>query len=329
MAVCGICQETFPKLHTWECGQSSFCTSCSKQWIQNSLSSNQLPQCISGCQTHVVSISFIKKLVSHTHIIKKAEILYAENSIPHKDRMYCHNCSFPFPKNKSVLNCTKCQATTCVKCSMPWKRKHTCKETDLETKDSINKAGFQQCICGCIIERSDFCNKIKCRCGRTFCYKCNEDYDKGVKKCDCAIYDDNIMFIMYAERLFQIITEPILSTEKYSILDTIINRCITNFVNLVSSYKTKMSDERERQNVVKLQHPIFGGLIQLASFELGFLPFSPPNQVKTFKDIESIVLQARAQRSETALMKQQLLNTYSELIETKRKLSELEKKRKL
>lgn len=326
MGICGICQEKSSRLYKWECGKSAFCKSCSTTWVKNSLSSNQPAQCISGCQTHNVSLSFVKKLVSsEPDLITKADIVYTETSIQPKDRIYCHKCAFPHSKseaNKTVLNCSKCKSNTCLKCSMPWQnKKHKCKETDLETKDSIDKAGFKQCVCGCIIERSDFCNKINCPCGRTFCYKCNSDYENGVKKCECPVYDDIIMFIMYAERLFHIITDPIINAPKHPIMNNIFHRLISSFVDMVSTYKTKMSDDRERTEIVKLKHSIFGCLMHLASFEIGGLPFSS-SELKSLKDIEAIVVHARSQRSEMSILRQQLLNTYNELIDTKRKLEE-------
>lgn len=325
MGECGICFQKCQQFHEWECGQSAFCQACSEKWVSDSISANKIPNCIFGCQNHEVSLEFVKQLLeNHPNLMQKSEILYIENQIPVSDRIYCFKCSFPYLKQApEVLNCNKCKAKTCIKCSMPWHKKHECEEMDSDTKSTIEHAGFQMCTCGLIIERSDFCNKITCSCGRTFCYKCNKDYENSTTKmCECVVYDDNIMFIMYAERLFHIVADPHIAQPKNPLIDGLYNKSITNFVNMVSTYKNKMSDDRERSNVMKLRNHIFLSLINLSSYEVGMQPFASIN-INSLKDVEAVIVQYRHSRSETSIMRQQLLTTYNELIETKRQLHEL------
>ena len=332
MLSCGICLENYPKLYKWECGQSSFCKQCSITWVVNSINSKTVPNCISGCNNHDVSLEFIRDLCKEDNdTVHKADYIYTENSITPNRRLYCSNCSFPHEKSEKqkVLNCLHCKSKTCMLCAMAWKGKtHKCKGIDSQTLSSLTDAGFQFCTCGMTIERSDFCNKIICRCGRTFCYKCNVDYEIGEnhslkKSCACAAYDDDIMYIMYAERVFQIIMNGLNNMKKQDIVELMVTKAASTFTNMITDYKNKMTDNREKGAVARLKGTIFSCLIQMVSFEFGCQAFDGFN-IKTLQDIENLIVKARSKQAEMSITRQQLLNTYSELIETKRKLNELE-----
>ncbi|CAH8338088.1 unnamed protein product [Eruca vesicaria subsp. sativa] len=129
-----------------------------------------------------------------------------ENSIPLENRVYCpyESCSHLMSKTElsrggsysRLRRCFECRGEFCVHCRVPWHGKLSCndykrlypKKYYREDGEDANKVkalanlnGWRQCPrCYHMVGRSYGCNRITCRCGNAFCYKCGKLWNSGV-----------------------------------------------------------------------------------------------------------------------------------------------------
>ncbi|TGZ80823.1 hypothetical protein EX30DRAFT_307012, partial [Ascodesmis nigricans] len=104
--------------------------------------------------------------------------------------LYCANptCS-TFIEPSSILagigTCTECNTQTCRHCKMT-AHKGVCKE-DQEgngVKALGKQRGWRECPgCGEMVEKTQGCNHVRCRCGQEFCYKCGKVYSVCPGRC--------------------------------------------------------------------------------------------------------------------------------------------------
>lgn len=84
--------------------------------------------------------------------------------------------------------CGKCKTKVCKKCGLRWHGARDC-DNDDETKKVIDmgkEQGWQRCYsCRAMVQLSEGCNHMKCRCGVEFCYVCGEKW----KTCDCPWFN--------------------------------------------------------------------------------------------------------------------------------------------
>lgn len=84
--------------------------------------------------------------------------------------------------------CGKCKTKVCKKCGLRWHGARDC-ENDDDTKKVIDmgkEQGWQRCYsCRAMVQLSEGCNHMKCRCGVEFCYVCGEKW----KTCDCPWFN--------------------------------------------------------------------------------------------------------------------------------------------
>ncbi|CAA7062424.1 unnamed protein product [Microthlaspi erraticum] len=133
------------------------------------------------------------------------------SSIPYAERVYCpnENCSYVMSKTElsrsksprgdpsGLKRCVKCRGSFCVSCNVPWHYMRSCKDyinscpnNDARLKSLANLCGWRQCPnCHHMVERSSGCNRITCRCGNAFCYKCGSGWNNHLLDC-YARYDD-------------------------------------------------------------------------------------------------------------------------------------------
>ncbi|KAK6362193.1 hypothetical protein TWF730_005889 [Orbilia blumenaviensis] len=100
----------------------------------------------------------------------------------------CYNCSediWPGAECGDIGICVHCDERTCLKCQVKWHgfRRVECrlgKLSDFVVMAIVNK--WAQCYrCGLVVERSEGCAHITCRCGANFCYHCGGRWPK----CPC------------------------------------------------------------------------------------------------------------------------------------------------
>jgi hypothetical protein len=112
-----------------------------------------------------------------------------EYSVPPATRVYCANqkCSAflcSSDTRKANMTCRVCGTTMCLACK---NRRHPgegCVEAGLQRdlKNLAEDKNWQSCPgCRAIVERTDGCSHITCRCSTHFCYRCGARW----RKCFC------------------------------------------------------------------------------------------------------------------------------------------------
>ncbi|KAK5703595.1 hypothetical protein LTR17_021964 [Elasticomyces elasticus] len=111
-----------------------------------------------------------------------------------KDKKYCHKstCSaFIAPQHIHNFEgyCQKCRSKTCVKCSSAAHFGPCTFEGDADLLETAKEERWQKCPgCQHLVERSEGCPDMHCRCGTNFCYGCG----KLSLECKCTTMADEI-----------------------------------------------------------------------------------------------------------------------------------------
>ncbi|KAL9284074.1 putative transcription factor C2H2 family [Arabidopsis thaliana] len=187
-----------------------FCFQCVKQHVEVKLLHGMAPKCPhDGCKSELV-IDACGKLLT-PKLSKLWQQRLQENAIPVTERVYC-----PYPRcsalmsttkisesAKSLLSlypksgvrrCVECRGLFCVDCKVPWHGNLSCAEykklhpdppaDDVKLKSLANNKMWRQCgKCQHMIELSQGCNHITCRCGHEFCYNCGGGWNKIMGTC--------------------------------------------------------------------------------------------------------------------------------------------------
>ncbi|KAK3078671.1 hypothetical protein LTS18_006930, partial [Coniosporium uncinatum] len=151
------------------------------------------PKC---CTETRIPLSHVEKIFDSKfkHLWMKK---YAEFAT--KDRMYCprKGCGEWIKPRYQELDrsvgrrhgtCRKCDTKVCKNCNMKWHGTKECRN-DPETKkllDTAREEGWQRCYnCKAVVQLSEGCNHMKCRCTAEFCMICGERW----KTCDCPWFN--------------------------------------------------------------------------------------------------------------------------------------------
>ncbi|KAL5765867.1 hypothetical protein ACOSP7_016484 [Xanthoceras sorbifolium] len=198
-----------------------YCFSCMKLHVENKVLHAMVPKCPhEGCKSELKVDSCRKFLTPK--LLETLEQRIKEASIPITEKVYC-----PYPKcsalmtrsevSKSAKNgfsgggsgtrkCVKCQKLFCINCKVPWHKHLTCSEykrlnpnpptEDLKLKSLASKNLWRQCVkCNHMIELSEGCYHMTCRCGYEFCYNCGAEWKNKKATCSCPLWDeDNIWY---------------------------------------------------------------------------------------------------------------------------------------
>ncbi|KAK3206066.1 hypothetical protein Dsin_020112 [Dipteronia sinensis] len=198
-----------------------YCFSCMKLHVENKLLHAMVPKCPhDGCKSELKVDSCIKFLTPK--LLERLKQCIREASIPAMERVYCPypKCSALMSRNlvsKSAKNglvgggsgtrkCVKCQGFFCIDCKVPWHKDMTCYEykrlnpnpptEDVKLKSLASMNLWRQCVkCNHMIELSEGCYHMTCRCGYEFCYNCGAMWKNKKATCSCPLWDeDNILF---------------------------------------------------------------------------------------------------------------------------------------
>jgi hypothetical protein len=109
-----------------------------------------------------------------------------EYSVPAATRVYCANrkcSSFICSSNthKTNMTCLVCGITTCLGCRNRRHPGEDCAGAGLqeELKTLADNKNWQSCPgCQAVVERTDGCSHITCRCATHFCYQCGARWQK-------------------------------------------------------------------------------------------------------------------------------------------------------
>ncbi|EOA13062.1 hypothetical protein CARUB_v10026062mg [Capsella rubella] len=196
-----------------------FCLQCVKQHVEVKLLHGMVPRCPhDGCKSELV-IDACGKLLTQK-LSKMWQQRLKENSIPVTERVYCPypRCSALMSKTKiseaaktllsvypksGVRRCVECRGLFCVDCKVPWHGNLSCTEykklhpnppaDDVKLKSLANNKMWRQCgKCQHMIELTQGCNHITCRCGHEFCYNCGGGWNLEMGTClnHCPTWDE-------------------------------------------------------------------------------------------------------------------------------------------
>ncbi|VDC05688.1 unnamed protein product [Peniophora sp. CBMAI 1063] len=144
------------------------------------------------CQRELPEEDVLRRLTSRlrTKFSGKA----VEFRVPATQRVYCINphCSVflgPAGEDNTYLVCLRCNASVCTGCRNEGHSGEMCRENEavqlLETLATDN--GWRRCAgCNAMVELSQGCYHMTCRCKHQFCYLCGERW----KTCGCPQWDE-------------------------------------------------------------------------------------------------------------------------------------------
>ncbi|KAJ9178170.1 hypothetical protein P3X46_010078 [Hevea brasiliensis] len=221
---CVICLEDTDAVHIFSvdgCGHR-YCFSCMKQHVEVKLLHGLVPKCPhEGCKSELSVDSCGKFLTSK--LIETMNQRIKEASIPVTEQIYCPypKCSALMSKNEisefaenafggfgrsGARKCLKCHGLFCINCKVPWHSIMTCTiykmlhpnppAEDVKLKSLATSNLWRQCVkCNHMIELSEGCYHMTCRCGYEFCYNCGAEWKEKKATCHCPLWDeDNILY---------------------------------------------------------------------------------------------------------------------------------------
>ncbi|XP_021890065.1 probable E3 ubiquitin-protein ligase ARI11, partial [Carica papaya] len=217
---CSICCEDKPALMMikMKCSHK-FCSHCMRTYVDGKVQSSQVPiRCPQLKCKYFISTTECKSFLPLTSY-ESLERALAEANIFHSDKMYCpypncsalldsQECLSPSASSSSMsgnscVECPVCQRFICVECEVPWHSAMSCEEYQnlpLEERDASditlhrlaqNKRWKRCQQCRRMIELTQGCYHMTCRCGHEFCYSCGAEYREGPQTCQCAFWDED------------------------------------------------------------------------------------------------------------------------------------------
>ncbi|KAJ0261371.1 Uncharacterized protein HA466_0045050 [Hirschfeldia incana] len=196
-----------------------FCFHCVKQHVEVKLLHGTVPNCPhDGCKSEMVMDACRRVLTPKLGEMWKRRI--KDNAVPVTERVYCPypRCAALMSKAKitesaksllsvypdsGVRRCVECRGLFCVDCNVPWHGKVSCTEykklhpippaDDVKLNSLASNKTWCQCEkCLHVIELTQGCNHITCRCGYEFCYKCGGEWNKETGTCakHCPTLDE-------------------------------------------------------------------------------------------------------------------------------------------
>ncbi|PKU65242.1 uncharacterized protein LOC110101456 [Dendrobium catenatum] len=222
METCNICLEITDCSQIFSivgCGHR-FCFSCMRQHVEVKLLHGMLPNCPHlGCNIKLEVESSGKFLTPRLLAIMCQRI--KEESIPPNEKIYC-----PYPRcsalmstseaispllyasvadNAGLRKCIKCSGLFCINCKVPWHERMSCSDykrsnphqrpEDLRLHSLAKQKLWRQCVkCKHMIELSEGCFHMTCRCGYEFCYTCGAEWKDKKATCSCPLWDEQYIW---------------------------------------------------------------------------------------------------------------------------------------
>lgn len=162
-----------------------YCRNCVLDGMEASFSSRSIFQC---CQQNVPPALVADLLTANFHA--RYELLIAERTT--HNTVYCantkcgvfiHSANYHGP---DLARCIQCGTETCRHCrtSNHADRVCTVDETTEQVRALAAETGWKPCpSCGTMVERTEGCLHVTCRCTAEFCYRCGGDWWKCQSAC--------------------------------------------------------------------------------------------------------------------------------------------------
>ncbi|GLC42598.1 hypothetical protein PLESTF_000735500 [Pleodorina starrii] len=210
-----------------------FCNGCITEYVRGAVRERRFPvRCPmagaaagggrqqGGCQLRFSSDSVLATLAGNPKGQQSYRLLEAESSLDPAQLMYCPHkaCSSPLllaeedmPPPNQPATCPACGKGFCPTCRIPgWHQGYTCaafqalpahlrSAEDAAMLQLSERQQWKRCpACKLVVERSEGCNHMKCRCGCDFCYGCGKPYKDtsptpdnahGTPACGCPLFN--------------------------------------------------------------------------------------------------------------------------------------------
>ncbi|KAM7213809.1 hypothetical protein V8F06_010805 [Rhypophila decipiens] len=161
----------------------SYCRECAKKHCQAALGDDTLfpPRCCN----QPIRFDLMRRYLDQD-TLDKIEAKRIELSTPNK--VYCHkaSCSTFVPPQRiinGVATCPKCSSKTCTICKSASHPGKDC-PADEGVKQVLNLGrvqGWQRCYsCRNLVELTQGCNHMICKCGVQFCYACGAKWKSSL-----------------------------------------------------------------------------------------------------------------------------------------------------
>ncbi|KAL4421593.1 hypothetical protein ABPG75_010884 [Micractinium tetrahymenae] len=202
---CSICFEDVPEMmHSFAACSHAFCLPCLREYISGKVADRAFPV---ACP-----LPDCKKLISAAEcglVLTGEEMtalgqMEAEAAVGEGARLFCPNpkCSQLLvaddKRADTPIDCPHCEHKLCANCGVAWHADMTCQQYQaqpgaLRSKDDqalldfAQQAGMRRCpACGVMVERTEGCSYMSCRCGACFCYSCGKRKEPHSNHyCDC------------------------------------------------------------------------------------------------------------------------------------------------
>ncbi|KJA22746.1 hypothetical protein HYPSUDRAFT_201842 [Hypholoma sublateritium FD-334 SS-4] len=186
---CPICYDDVSNPEELGCGHT-YCSGCLRHYLTSAVDTKMFPLLCMGNEAQCkvpIAIPAIRRFL-HPHafqnLIEATFVSYLEQHP--QELKYCTtpDCKQIYRRNlnKTLLQCPSCYSTICPSCDGEAHEGMTCEERRIQQdpaeQERLNdelarEHGFKKCpSCSVLIEKTEGCNHMTCRCGAHICWIC-------------------------------------------------------------------------------------------------------------------------------------------------------------
>ena len=192
---CPICTDEISHPEQLGCGHT-YCSGCLRHYLESAPHTKTFPLVCMGdegaCNVPI-SIPQIRRFLQPQIFQALVEVAFRSYLDQHAQELkFCTtpDCQqiYRHSPDPHILQCPSCFSTTCSACDEEAHEGMTCQERRLH-KDPIEqdrlfnewaaKNGKRCPECRSVVEKSEGCNHMTCRCGAHFCWKCGETFSQA------------------------------------------------------------------------------------------------------------------------------------------------------
>ncbi|XP_058078718.1 E3 ubiquitin-protein ligase RSL1-like [Magnolia sinica] len=201
---CEICMETKPPLEMFENKNCShvFCTNCISKHVEAKIQENRAMVICPGLECKGVLEPDLCRPIIPAQVHERWETALSELKVLGSQRFYCpfKDCSALLIDDGGDLvreaECPNCRRFFCAQCKVPWHSGVGCDEyqalnedergrDDLMVMELAKTSGWTRCShCKYIVEKTEGCIHMTCRCGFQFCYRCGGAWSDTHASCN-------------------------------------------------------------------------------------------------------------------------------------------------
>ena len=192
---CPICYDEVSHPEQLGCGHI-YCSGCLRLYLASAPETKTFPLLCLGdeaaCKTPI-SLPLIRRFMTpqaFRALVEAAFRLYLDQHS--QELKYCTtpDCQQIYRQSPEarILQCPSCFSSICSACDDEPHEGMTCKERRDQKISSEQERLFNEWVdghgkrcpkCQSVIEKNDGCNRITCRCGANFCWKCGQGFESG------------------------------------------------------------------------------------------------------------------------------------------------------